>query len=226
MAPGTPYRPVQAGPNSLQGYSPSLARGYGQGSPSQPQPQPQPQDTMYARPPQTGYTPQQQQQLMAMRQMQQRTASQSQLPTQEDALTPAPAPAPAQVRAPVPLRLERTFHPVREPNTPWSIQGLQPALGLAVQGTSVVFQQAGVVALYVSVQQAPAEMLLRLVNPLTQAVVAFAYGNATSAFLSLVKPVDAGEAWQLQTMVPAPDEGAEVPEYSPVVMVVQLAKLT
>jgi len=239
LAPGTPYRPVQAGPNSLQGYSPSLARGYGQGQPSaQIQPQVQPQDMPYARPPppQGGYTPQQQQQLMAMRQMQQRNVAPA--TSQEDAPAPAPAqirsaPAPAPAPAPSPkasavsLRLERTFHPVREPNTPWTTQGIQSALGLAIQGSSLVFQQPGVVALYVSVQQAPPEMLLRLVNPLTQDVVAFAYGNENTAFLTLVKPVDAGEAWQLQTMVPFPDpDGDEPPQdVQAVTMVAQIAKL-
>ena len=91
----------------------------------------------------------------------------------------------------------------------------------------MVFQQAGVVALYVSVQQAPGDMLLRLVNPLTQAVVAFAYGNESTAFLSLVKLVDAGEAWQLQTMVPLPDQDGEAPppELQPVSMVAQIVRL-
>lgn len=226
-APGTPYRPVQAGPNSMQGYSPSMARGYGQGQGQPPQP---PQDMQYARPPppQGGYTPQQQQQLNAMRQMQ------PPRPPQEE-YTSAPPPAPAQVRYPAPapapvpkaLLLARTFHPVRDPNVPWSVQGPQPALGLAVQGTSLVFQQAGVVALYVSVQQAPGDMLLRLVNPLTQEVVAFAYGNESTAFLSLVKPVEPGEAWQLQTMVPLPDQDGEAPppELQPVCMVAQIARL-
>ena len=233
MAPGTPYRPVQAGPNSMQGYSPSMARGYGQGQPQPPQgqqpsaqPQVQPQDMQYARPPppQGGYTPQQQQQLNAMRQMQPQ-------PRPQEEYTPAPAPAPAQVRSPAPapkaLLLTRTFHPVRDPNVPWSVQGPQPALGLAVQGTSLVFQQAGVVALYVSVQQAPGDMLLRLVNPLTQEVVAFAYGNESTAFLSLVKPVEPGEAWQLQTMVPLPDQDGEAPppELQPVSMVAQIVRL-
>jgi hypothetical protein len=116
---------------------------------------------------------------------------------------------------------------VREPNTPWTTQGIQSALGLAIQGSSLVFQQPGVVALYVSVQQAPPEMLLRLVNPLTQDVVAFAYGNENTAFLTLVKPVDAGEAWQLQTMVPFPDpDGDEPPQdVQAVTMVAQIAKL-
>jgi hypothetical protein len=232
MAPGTPYRPVQAGPNSMQGYSPSLARGYGQGTTQTP---PSPQQE-YARPPPQmgGYTPQQQQQLNAMRQMQ---------PPQTTALEEYTQPpvAPAQMRPqplrpredPVPspspktLRLERTFHPVRDPNAPWSIQGPQPTLGMAVQGTSLVFQQSGVIALYVSVQQAPPDMLLRLVNPLTQGVVAFAYGNESMAFLSVVKPVDAGEAWQLQTMVPLPEQGTDAPppDLQPVSMVVQIARL-
>ena len=116
---------------------------------------------------------------------------------------------------------------MRDPNVPWSVQGPQPALGLAVQGTSLVFQQAGVVALYVSVQQAPGDMLLRLVNPLTQEVVAFAYGNESTAFLSLVKPVEPGEAWQLQTMVPLPDQDGEAPppELQPVTMVAQIVRL-
>lgn len=216
LAPGTPYRPVQAGPNSMMGYSPSQARGYGAQTPAAAP------ATAQERPPQ-GYTPQQQQ-ILAMRQQQQLMQAPPRPPVADDtqrALAPMPLPV---ARAPAPLRLERTFHPVREPTAPWNVQGPQPVLGLAVQGASLVFQQPGVVALYISVQQAPPETLLRLVNPLTQSVVFFAYGSENSAFLSLVKPVDAGEAWQVQLMLPRPSE-EDAPEPSPVHMVAQVAKL-
>jgi len=151
--------------------------------------------------------------------------------------TPAPAPQVRQApmvqalppkAAPAPLRLERTFNPVRDPNAAWSVQGAQPALGLAVQGGSVVFQQAGVVALYVSIQKAPKDTLLRLINPLTHAPVAFAYADDTFAYLSFVKPVEAGEAWQVQTLIPLPEEqqeGDATPDVQPVVMVAQVMRL-
>lgn len=169
-----------------------------------------------------GYTPQQQQ-LLAMRQQQSQMQMQMRPAVQE-------APAPVQVRQvpPTPLRLERTFNPVRDPNAAWSVQGAQPALGLAVQGGSLVFQQTGVVALYVSIQKAPKDTLLRVVNPLTHVPVAFAYADDTFAYLSLVKPVDAGEAWQVQTLIPFPEElqeGSAPPEVQPVSMVAQVMRL-
>jgi hypothetical protein len=69
-----------------------------------------------------------------------------------------------------------------------------------------VFQQAGVIAFYVSIQKAQKDTLLRVLNPLTHIPVAFAYADDTFAYLSFVKPVDAGEAWQVQALVPLPDE--------------------
>lgn len=223
-APSTPYRPVQAGPNSLQGYSPSLARGYGSQTPAlAPAPAQMPQTV-------PGYTPQQQQ-LLAMRQQQQQLRAQPQEDPQAVPMMRQPTQAPMVQAlppraAPAPLRLERTFNPLRDPNASWSIQGTQPTLGMAVQGSSLVFQQAGVVALYVSLQKAPKDTLLRLVNPLTHAPVAFAYADDTLAYLSLVKPVEAGEAWQFQTMIPIlEDQEGDAPPDVAVTIVAQIARL-
>lgn len=226
-APSTPYRPIQAGPNSLQGYSPSLARGYGNQTPAQaPAPaQMSPQAT-------PGYTPQQQQ-LLAMRQQQMmRTAT-----TQEDASAspfirqPTQAPlfqaiTQPKTSPPAPLLLERTFNPLREPNAAWSVQGVQAGLGMAVQGGSLVFQQAGVVAIYVTIQNAKNVTLLRVVNPLTHDPLAFSYADATFAYLSLVKPVDAGEAWQVQTQLSSlPDSEEQNESVKSVTMIAQVMRL-
>jgi hypothetical protein len=244
LAPGTPYRPVQAGANSMLGYSPSQARGYGanglpQGSngavpqtPMAASPAPFTQQASQSSlggaqqtPPQpSGYS----QQLLAMRQQQifqQQQQQASSAPRETQQAQPSAPPVP--IKAPLSvLKLERSFHPIREPNTAWSVQSTQGMVGIAIQGTSMVFQQAGVVAFYASIQQTPPNTMLRLFNPLSQQVVAFSNGNENTAFLSLVKPIESGEAWQLQIVVlPQDQEEGEPTDFPSMTVSASLSKL-
>lgn len=235
LAPGTPYRPVQAGPNSMMGYSPSQARGYGTTQPNpstmlQSQSLPTTNPMALAERPSGHITPQQQ--LLAMRQQQQQQ-QQPQAPprTTDDVLPPIHArPLPPQPQfSPTPyasLKLERTFNPLKEQSAPWSTQGQQPKLGVSIQGTSIVFNQSGLFAIYVATRDTPHETLLRLVNPITQHVLMFSYGSNNTAFLNLVIPVDTGDAWQIQLMIPRPQDASdEQPEVGNVYMLAHIARI-